>query len=109
MFSLLSKKIKIVSLLIPIILLFIGCEGYRCAMGFVYDSKSHKVIDSVLCKVLTGTDVRYTDSTGYYIVCNNFGGCVPDCSDIEIEYSKPGYKTKKLTNPEKNDIFLEKE
>lgn len=91
-------------------LLFItSCEGYRCGDGTVLDSVTKEPIDSVLCKVLTGSEEQFTDSVGAFSVCNDFGGCVPDCGDIEIEFSKTGYKTEKITNPNGTEILMEKE
>ena len=107
--SISNIKTVIVLLAFLIITLFTGCEGYTCAYGYIYDSETVELLDSVLCKVLTGSEEQYSDSLGHYSVCNNFGGCVPKCPDIEVEFSKPGYKTKTLTNPAKNNIFLEKE
>lgn len=86
-----------------------GCEGMRCADGSIFDNDTGEPIDSVFCKVLTGTEEVYSDNTGYYSLCNDFGGCVPDCKDIIIEYSKPGYITKELTNPNRDDVYLERE
>lgn len=91
------------------VLILTGCEGYRCAGGNIYDAETKAPLDSVQCKCLTSYDIQYSDSTGYYVICNGMSGCVPDCPDIEVEYSKPGYKTLKITNPDKNDIFLDKE
>jgi hypothetical protein len=96
-------------IILPVIIILNSCEGMRCAIGHVYDAESNKPLDRVFCIALTGTDKQYSDSTGHYSLCNNFGGCIPRCPDIEVEYSKTGYKTKKLTNPNKDNIYLEKE
>lgn len=96
-------------LIISGFVLITGCEGYTCATGVIYDSDTKAPLDSVLCKVLTGSDAQYSDSIGQYEVCNNFGGCVPKCPEIVVEYSKIGYLTKTLTNPNKEKIYLEKE
>ncbi|WP_459686430.1 hypothetical protein [Viscerimonas tarda] len=93
-------------MLFCLVLLF-GCEGYKCAIGTIYDSTTNQTIDSVKCVVLTGTETQFSDSIGKYSVCNDFGGCVPKCLDIQIEFSKTGYKTKIVINP--NNIYLEKE
>jgi hypothetical protein len=106
------KIIRSVSFLILITILFLfsyGCEGYRCAGGVISDSMTHKPLDSVLCKVVTGSNKVYSDSTGKYEVCNNFGGCVPKCPDIEVEFSKTGYLTKIIKNPNKDNIYLDKD
>ena len=89
-----------------LVTLFASCEGYRCAEGIIYDSQTIEPIDSVFCKVITGDETQYSDSLGFYDLCNPFGGCVPDCPDIVVEFSKTGYTTKKVTNP--GDIYLDK-
>lgn len=91
-----------------------GCEGHLCGDGIIYDAETKIPLDSVRCEVLTACDPNetlnpYSDSTGRYHVCNCFGGCVPKCPDIRIEYSKPGYTTKVLVNPGWDPVYLEKE
>lgn len=76
-------------------LLLLSCEGYECNHGVVIDSNTRKPIDSVLC-VSNGGDKVYTNSYGRYEdVCSPFGGCMPKCSELEIEFSKDGYKNLK--------------
>ena len=96
------------SVLILGFLVLIGCEGERCGQGIVYDSKTKVPLDSVLC-TSNGSDKIYTDSIDKYYLCGPFGGCIGGCPDVEIEFSKSGYKSQKVTNPNKSDIFLEKE
>jgi hypothetical protein len=104
------KSIWYLSMIIlPVLIALNSCEGMKCATGFVYDAESNEPLDSVFCSALTGTDKQFSDSSGHYSVCNNFGGCVPHCPDIVVEYSKTGYKTKNITNPNKDNIYLEKE
>ena len=82
----------------------------RCGNGILMDAETNELLDSVHVVNLTGPGDYYTDSTGVFDVCNKFGGCVPDCPDIEIQFSKEGYKTKVSLNPiSKEGIFLEKE
>lgn len=102
-------RVAIITLTISGFIMIVSCEGYRCGEGIVYDSQTNLPLDSVLCKVSKGDEKVYTDSTGKYNLCNPFGGCVPDCPDIVIEFSKTGYKSQKVTNPNKSDIYLEKE
>jgi len=99
------------SMIIGLIGMFIvSCEGYSCAKGFVYDSSTKVPIDSVLCEAITGRAKAYTDSLGAYEVCNIMGGCVNGCKDITVRYSKKGYKTKEVTEPENaSKIYLDKE
>lgn len=90
-----------VSLVMVTLLAAPGCEGYRCAEGEIRDMDTHEFIEDVKCTVITrGNFVVYSDSLGRFDVCNVFSGCVPDCPDITVEFSKLGYKTKRVTNPE---------
>lgn len=104
------KPILYSFVIIAIISLSIGCEGFTCADGIVYDAETNMPLDSVLYKRLGHRPIeKYTDSTGTYDMCGIFGGCVPDCPDLSIEFSKPGYKSQSYRNPDKKDIYLEKE
>lgn len=100
-------KEKILKLFFPIaiFIIYCSCEGNREANGYVKDKITDKPIDSVFVNVLSGTDKTYTDTDGYYFVSNQFGGCVPECKDIDIEFSKEGYQTLKRTNPDQNEII----
>jgi len=86
--------------------LLISCEGYRCAIGTIKDKTSSRPLDSVYVKVVTGSKKIYTDSTGAFDVCNGMGGCSFGCKDIMVEFSKPGYKTQTVQNPNKDIIIL---
>lgn len=85
-----------------IIICFESCEGYRCADGSIISKTTGLSLDSVYVEVTTSSKTLYTDSTGKFDVCNGMGGCVPDCKDITIKFSKTNYKTVTLTNPEKD-------
>jgi hypothetical protein len=85
-----------------------GCEGYSCAEGYVYDSNSKVPLDSVLCDAITGHKQTYSDSTGSYEVCNDFGGCAFGCKDITVRYSKKGYKSKDVSE-NFGQVYLDKE
>jgi hypothetical protein len=84
-----------------------GCEGYNCGEGIVYDSKTKLPLDSVLC-ISNGGDKIYTDTTGKFNLCGPFGGCVNGCPKLEIDFTKKGYKSQKITKEFKS-IYLEKE
>ena len=85
---------------------FESCEGYRCANGTVLDKTTNLPLDSVLIEIISA-DSRavYTDTTGTFDVCNNFGGCMP-CKDIILKFSKNNYNTIILTNPEKDERVI---
>jgi len=103
------KKVCLLLVTALFLCLMYSCEGELCADGTICDIKTKKPIDSVRCAVLSGTQVEFSDSIGKYSVCNDFGGCVPKCPDIEIEFSKTGYETKVVTNPKPKDvIYLKK-
>jgi hypothetical protein len=92
-----------------IVILMARCEGYSCAKGSIYDSISKLPIDSVLCTALTGSKSTYSDSTGAYEVCNDFGGCSFGCKDITVRYTKTGYKSKDISKKNFDNVYLEKE
>jgi len=92
------------------VFLFISCEGYVEYSGKVYDATTNEPIDSVKCVIVEYADrnyFSYTDSIGNYYVSTPLVGCVPDCDDYSVEFSKEGYKTQIIYKP--TDIYLEKE
>ncbi len=101
-----SKTLLFLVILIPLFLLY-ACEGQRCGGGIVKDSATQLPLDSVFCKVTTGSNSMYTDSTGKYNLCGDFGGCMP-CKDITVEFSKKGYATQVTVNPDNETIYLKK-
>lgn len=113
-FILLTENILCIKTLQFIIVIFIllatnsACEGFSTAKGLICDLKTKKPIVSIKCHVLSGTETCYTDVSGYYEVSNEFGGCIPKCKEIIVEFSKNGYKTKRITNPVSDTIYLEK-
>lgn len=105
-----NRKMNRLNLLIIISLgLFIlsSCEGYQCAVGTVYDSSNNEPLDSVLC-ISNGGDELLTDSTGSFDVCGPFGGCVRECPEVEVNFSKDGYITQIKTDNFES-VYLEKE
>lgn len=100
------KRLLLFLFLIKLIIINSSCEGSTCSNGVIYDLATKEPIDSVKCTVITGSEEKYSDNSGRYNVCNDFGGCTPKCSDIIVEYSKNGYKTKKITNPSTKKIYL---
>lgn len=104
------KKIiysSIFSYLIFFTIIFLeSCEGYEIGIGTVYDNATKLPLDSVHC-ITNGNDEIYTDSTGKFNLHGPFGGCVRNCRDIEIEFSKKKYKTIKL-NKDFENVYLDK-
>ncbi|MDR1846536.1 MAG: hypothetical protein LBR17_00240 [Bacteroidales bacterium] len=103
------KVISKIIIICSVIVQLMSCEGFNCGEGVVYDSVSKIPIDNVKCKVLTGSQIQYSNNEGHYEVCNEIEGCMPDCKDIKIEFSKQGYKTKIVTNPSNDTIYLDKD
>lgn len=103
------KTIKLISIAL-IIFLFIGCEGYVAYTGTIYDAQTKEPIDSVQCIIVSFKDRdyrTYSDSVGNYYVSTPLVGCVPNCGEYDVEFSKYGYKTQILKAP--TNIYLEKE
>lgn len=85
-------------------LCLMSCEGYRSAIGTVYDKYTKMPIENVKCTVLETDQVYYSDSIGKYSVRGKFGPLIPK-PDIEVEFSKEGYNTITIINP--NSVYLE--
>ena len=103
------KPFLIILLTFLIAIFITSCEGYRCGTGMVLDKATNKPLDSVHCEVLTGVQAMYTDSTGKFDLCNRISGCVPDCLDLTIKFSKNGYKSFSITNPgDESIIYMER-
>ena len=103
--SLGKMKPTLILLTLPFAIFITSCEGYRCGSGVVLDKTTNKPMDSVYCEVLTGVQTMYTDSTGKFDLCNRMSGCVPDCLDITIRFSKNGYKSFSINNPGDDSII----
>ena len=54
-------------------------------------------------------NIHFSDSMGKYNVCGEWGHCYPHCPDITVQFSKIGYETQNVTNPDQSDIYLKKE
>jgi hypothetical protein len=96
------------ALLILSVFTLIACEGSRIGKGIVYDELTNEPLDSVAYKRVGEDQVFYTDSTGKYIISGPFGGCMSECPDFSANFTKPGYITKHIDNPD-GDIYLETE
>ena len=89
-----KSKLLLLTLFI-VCFIILSCEGNRIAKGIVYDTETMEPLDSVYCENLS-TDkpyVMYTDSTGSYFMSGDFAGCVPECPDLIVRFSKPGRNT----------------
>lgn len=97
-----------ISFFFLLIIFLTSCEGMSIANGTVNGVSSNKPLDSVLCKVLETGSQQFTDSNGKYYLEGPFGPCFNKCKDMTVEFSKIGYKTKKVSNPRNGIIYLEK-
>lgn len=89
-------------------LVFLSCEGFVDYKGTIYDAKTKMSLDSVKCVMIQFEDlITYSDSLGNYWIRSDMVGCVPDCNDYTVEFSKKGYKTLRKQAP--TDIYLERE
>ena len=74
--------------------------------GTVIEYSSNKPLDSVLCRVTETGETVYTDSTGKYYLEGPFGGCVRDCRNMTVEFTKQGYESISVSNPGHQIIYL---
>ena len=100
------KFFHLISAMLPVSMLLFSCEGMEHAEGYVVDNDTHQPLDSVLCTVLEYGGSVYTYSTGYYNIDGPFGGCVFDCLDMTVEYTKSNYQSQTIVNPGTDSIFL---
>lgn len=100
-----TKKQLFLLLSFSLTIIFTSCEGHRCADGKVVDKITGTPLDSVYIEVLSSNELYNTDASGMFEVCNVFKGCVPECKDIIVRFSKSNYKTITLTNPPANLVI----
>lgn len=85
---------------------FVACECTRTADGVVLDETTQLPLDSVLVQGIEKVyNQDYTDSTGSYFMTTGMTGAIGGCPDIKMSFSKEGYKTQVLVNPNGN-VFL---
>jgi hypothetical protein len=92
------------------ILLLISCEGFVEYTGVIFDAQTKEPLDSVKCVMVAFKQdniISYSDSAGIYHISTPLIGCVPNCGEYDVEFSRQGYKTQIVTAPA--DIYMEKE
>jgi hypothetical protein len=89
-----------------LIFLFISCEGMRIPEGTVLDKSTGKALDSVRCTVIETGENLLTDSTGKFYLEGPFGSCMRECKEVSVQFSKEGYQTLLLINPEQDFVYL---
>src|SRR5215469_3287606 len=105
-----NRKNYLIAVVIMTISLFVSCEGFVEYSGVIYDAETKEPLDSVQCIMVAFKNRGYytlSDSLGNYHVSTPLVGCVPNCGEYEVEFSKRGYKTQIVKAP--NNIILEKE
>ena len=105
-----KKFYLLVTAVVMTIFLFISCEGVVEYTGVIYDAETKEPLDSVQCVVVafkSRNHYTYSDSIGNYHVSTPLVGCVPNCGEYDVEFSKDGYKTQIVKAP--TNIYLEKE
>src|SRR5664279_375571 len=111
-------KIGIRTVCILFALFTVSCECEKEGIGIVVDSKTKLPVDSVLYNCYSINKVgrkrleqkKYTDTLGIFGGTTGLVGAGCDkCQDLEIEFSKFGYKNTSVTNPVNDTILLEKE
>lgn len=103
--------------LFALILLFTTCEGYTEANGRVLDADTNEPLDSVLVgswvnkiKDQNFESEMLTDSTGKWWATTGLVGCSCNkCADLLVQFSREGYETLILENPQDSIVFLKKE
>lgn len=103
------KKILAVVIALIITSSFSACEGYTMANGVVYDAETKLPLDSVCCKRIQDSHVEYTNTKGVYDMRSVFGGCLPDCPGLDVQFSKSGYVAQEYRNFNGKDIYLKRQ
>ena len=105
------KRLLLRALTGGIMVSLLGCEGYRVTKGTVVDKKTNRPLPGVLCealepnpyvlhnKALSTAEPACTDMTGAFQMHGELGGCLPECPDIVVRFSKEGYDTLQVKNP----------
>lgn len=91
-----------------LIFTLLSCEGEKGGKGLIFEKDTDILLDSVMYKCIETSEIKYTDSLGNWEMYGSFGSRVRDCPDFSVEFSKTGYVTKKVSNPDGN-IYLNKE
>lgn len=91
-----------------LIFTLLSCEGEKGGKGMVFEKNTDILLDSVMYKCIETGEIKHTDSLGNWEIYGPFGGCVSECPDFSVEFSKTGYVTKKMDNPDGN-VYLDKE
>src|SRR5690554_2170846 len=87
----------------------ISCECRRDASGVIMDETTQKPLDSVKVEALTITLYSvFSDSLGNYSIGTGMTGATGGCPDYKVSFSKEGYYSQVLVNPDGN-VYMRKE
>ena len=86
-----------------------SCECSRDASGVIMDETTQQPLDSVKVEGLTITLYSvFSDSLGNYSIGTSMTGAVGGCPDYKVSFSKEGYYSQVLVNPDGN-VYMRKE
>lgn len=85
-----SNGLLFVTALVTALLLLQACKCYRRTVGKKADKTTNQPIDSVFAELIQDQLKGYTETTGNFDVCEQFGSCVPYCKDIVVSFFKQG-------------------
>lgn len=99
------KNTFVVSVLIVLILSLLGCQGKVLSKGVVVDAITGQPIDSVLIE-LEPSEISfvYTDSLGAYEMWSGTKLCAPNCTRMNLKFSKEGYQTTTIINASATNV-----
>ncbi|WP_123776128.1 hypothetical protein [Brumimicrobium aurantiacum] len=87
--------------------LFLSCECRQEASGIILDKNTNEPIDSVIVRGEEGMDGEvYSAEDGSYAIDGGMTGAVKGCPDSKVSFSKEGYETMYVTNPNEKTIYL---
>lgn len=96
----------------------LGCEGYQGVAGIVVDQHTKLPLAGVVCETIdthssaspekarATAEPYQTDATGAFQLHGEFGGCMPECPDIVVRFSKKGYAILQVRNPTDRIFYL---
>jgi hypothetical protein len=106
-----NRKIKLLLISVFSLLALMGCDCWTNGEGIVIDFNTNLALDSVTVKSFVedlDNEPRremITDSSGQYFATTGNTGF---CRDLVVEFSKNGYKTLMIRNPNNDTIKLSK-